>query len=44
MKELVEKHSEESMFFKMAIKALFFENIEKNKDVSFYNSANGDHY
>lgn len=28
----------------MAIKALFFENLEKNKDVSFYNSANGDYH
>ena len=44
MKELMEEHSEESKFFKMAIKALFFENLEKNKDVSFYNSANGDYH
>lgn len=42
MKELIEIHSETSKFFKSTIKAIIFENLEKNKDVSFFNSANGD--
>lgn len=39
---MVETYSASNDYFKIYIKAMVFENVEKNKDIAFYDSTNGD--